>query len=188
MPEVMLDIKNIYKNFGDLHVLKGVSTTVDKGEVVVIIGVSGSGKSTFLRCMNLLEEPTYGEVWMEGKLMTPVDPYLREEVIRASNTFRRLTESGMDEDAAIAKIKDEDLLKEKHPRTEGPEYNALIKKIYDENHIDINLGRQKMGMVFQNFNLFNNKTVKENITLAPIKIGKQRLKDAKKRGKSAIPS
>ncbi|MBR4394369.1 MAG: amino acid ABC transporter ATP-binding protein, partial [Oscillospiraceae bacterium] len=66
----MLDIKNIYKNFGDLHVLKGVSTTVDKGEVVVIIGVSGSGKSTFLRCMNLLEEPTYGEVWMEGKLMT----------------------------------------------------------------------------------------------------------------------
>ena len=182
MPEVMLDIKNIYKNFGDLHVLKGVSTTVDKGEVVVIIGVSGSGKSTFLRCMNLLEEPTYGEVWMEGKLMTPVDPYLREEVIRASNTFRGLTESGMDEDAAIAKIKDEDLLKEKHPRTEGPEYNALIKKIYDENHIDINLGRQKMGMVFQNFNLFNNKTVKENITLAPIKIGKQRLKDAKKRG------
>lgn len=184
MPEVMLDIKNIYKNFGDLHVLKGVSTTVDKGEVVVIIGVSGSGKSTFLRCMNLLEEPTFGEVWMEGRLMTPVDPYLRKETICASQTFKKLIAGGMDEDAAIQKIKDEDLLKEKHPRTEGAEYQALMKKIYDENHIDINLGRQKMGMVFQNFNLFNNKTVKENITLAPIKIGKQRLKDAKKRGET----
>ncbi|MBR0159904.1 MAG: amino acid ABC transporter ATP-binding protein [Oscillospiraceae bacterium] len=178
----MLDIKNIYKNFGDLQVLKGVSTTVNKGEVVAIIGVSGSGKSTFLRCMNLLEEPTFGEVWMEGKLMTPVDPYLRKEVICASRTYKTLIAGGMEREAAIQKIKEEDLLKEKHPRAEGPEYQAIMKKIYDENHIDINLGRQKMGMVFQNFNLFNNKSVKENITLAPIKIGKQRLKDAKKRG------
>ena len=178
----MLDIKNIYKNFGDLEVLKGVSTSVEKGEVVVIIGVSGSGKSTLLRCMNLLEEPTYGEVWMEGRLMTPVDPYLHEDVIRASKTFHKLVDGGLSDEEAIHKIKADDLLKEKHPKTEGPEYAALMKKIYDENHIDINLGRQKMGMVFQTFNLFNNKTVKENITLAPVKIGKQRLKDAKKRG------
>ena len=170
----MLDIKNIYKNFGDLQVLKGVSTHVEKGEVVVIIGVSGSGKSTLLRCMNLLEEPTFGEVWMEGRLMTPPDPYLHQ----------KLLSEGLDDDAAIKKIKDEDLLKERHPRVEGKEYAALLKKIYDENGIDINLGRQKMGMVFQNFNLFNNKTVLENITLAPIKIGKQRLKDAKKRGET----
>ena len=181
----MLDIKNIYKNFGDLHVLKGVSTHVEKGEVIVIIGVSGSGKSTLLRCMNLLEEPTFGEVWMEGRLMTPPDPYLHFDVIRASRTYKKLVESGLDDAEAIKKIKDEDLLKEKHPRTEGPEYAALLKKIYDENGIDINLGRQKMGMVFQNFNLFNNKTVLENITLAPIKIGKQRLKDAKKRGEAS---
>ena len=180
----MLDIKNIYKNFGDLQVLKGVSTTVEKGEVVVIIGVSGSGKSTLLRCMNLLEEPTYGEVWMEGKLMTPVDPYLHFDVLRASKTYKGLVAGGMSDEEAIHKIKEDDLLKEKHPKTEGPEYAALMKKIYDENHIDINLGRQKMGMVFQNFNLFNNKTVEENITLAPIKIGKQRLKDAKKRGEA----
>ena len=180
----MLDIKNIYKNFGDLHVLKGVSTHVEKGEVVVIIGVSGSGKSTLLRCMNLLEEPTYGEVWMEGRLMTPPDPYLHWDVIRSSKTYKKLLESGLDDAAAIQKIKDEDLLKEKHPKTEGPEYAALLKKIYDDYGIDINLGRQKMGMVFQNFNLFNNKTVLENITLAPIKIGKQRLKDAKKRGET----
>lgn len=182
MPEVMLDIKNIYKNFGDLHVLKGVSTTVEKGEVVVIIGVSGSGKSTLLRCMNLLEEPTFGEVWMEGKLMTPVDPYLHYDVLRASKTYKSLVAGGMQDEEAIRRIKEEDLLKEKHPKVEGPEYAALMKKIYDESHIDINLGRQKMGMVFQNFNLFNNKTVKENITLAPVKIGKQRLKEAKKRG------
>ena len=180
----MLDIQNIYKNFGDLQVLKGVSTHVEKGEVIVIIGVSGSGKSTLLRCMNLLEEPTFGEVWMEGKLMTPPDPYLHFDVIRASKTYQKLVESGLSDDEAIRKIKDEDLLKEKHPKTEGPTYAALLKKIYDENGIDINLGRQKMGMVFQNFNLFNNKTVLENITLAPIKIGKQRLKDAKKRGET----
>ena len=179
----MLDIKNIYKNFGDNHVLKGVSTTIEKGEVLTIIGVSGSGKSTLLRCMNLLEEPTFGEVWMEGRLMTPVDPYLHYDVIRASNTYKGLIGSGIGDTEAIAKIKAEDLLKERHHgRAEGPEYAALMKQIYDANHIDINLGRQKMGMVFQNFNLFNNKTVKENITLAPIKIGKQRLKDAKKRG------
>ncbi len=178
----MLDIKNIYKNFGDLHVLKGVSTTVEKGEVVVIIGVSGSGKSTLLRCMNLLEEPTYGEVWMEGRLMTPVDPYLHFDVLRASNTYKKLVSGGLSDEEAIHKIKEDDLLKEKHPRTEGAEYAALMKKIYDESHIDINLGRQKMGMVFQSFNLFNNKSVKDNITLAPIKIGKQRLKEAKKRG------
>ena len=164
--------------------LKGVSTHVEKGEVIVIIGVSGSGKSTLLRCMNLLEEPTFGEVWMEGKLMTPPDPYLHFDVIRASKTYQKLVESGLSDDEAIHKIKDEDLLKEKHPKTEGPAYAALLKKIYDENGIDINLGRQKMGMVFQNFNLFNNKTVLENITLAPIKIGKQRLKDAKKRGET----
>ena len=181
----MLDIKNIYKNFGDLQVLKGVSTHVEKGEVVVIIGVSGSGKSTLLRCMNLLEEPTFGEVWMEGKLMTPPDPYLHFDVIRASKTYKKLVESGLPDDEAIKKIKDDDLLKEKHPKTEGPEYAALLKKISGENGIEINLGRQKMGMVFQNFNLFNNKTVLENITLAPIKIGKQRLKEAKKHGGSA---
>ena len=178
----MLEVNGIYKNFGDLQVLKGVHLNVEKGEVVSIIGVSGSGKSTLLRCMNLLEEPTFGEVWMEGRLMTPVDPYLHEDVIRASNTFKRLTEGGMSDEEAIHKIKAEDLLKEKRKGAEGAEYTALMKKIYDENHIDINLGRQKMGMVFQNFNLFNNKTVQENITLAPIKIGKKRIKDAKKRG------
>ena len=166
----MLNIKGVYKNFGKLEVLKGVSTEIAEGEVVSIIGASGSGKSTLLRCMNLLEFPTFGEVWMEGKLLTPVDPYLHPEVIAASKTFKKLVAEGMDEDAAIAKIKAEDLLNEKFSAAEGKEYKAAIKKIYEENHIDINLARQKMGMVFQQFNLFNNKTVLENLTLAPVKL------------------
>lgn len=62
----MIDIKNLHKNFEDLEVLKGVSTTIEKGERVVIIGPSGSGKSTFLRCLNLLEEPTDGHILFEG--------------------------------------------------------------------------------------------------------------------------
>ena len=166
----MLNINNIYKNFGELKVLKGVSTEIKSGEVVSIIGASGSGKSTPLRCMNLLETPTFGEVWMNGKLLTPVDPYLHEEVIKASNTFKKLVAEGMSEGAAVAKIKEEDLLNEKFSIAEGKEYKAAIKKIFKENHVDINVARQNMGMVFQQFNLFNNKTVIKNIMLAPVKI------------------
>ena len=166
----MLSINGIYKKFGKLEVLKGVSTEIAEGEVVSIIGASGSGKSTLLRCMNLLETPTFGEVWMEGKLLTPVDPYLHPEVIRASKTFKKLVSEGVSEEEAIAKIKEEDLLNEKFSAAEGKEYKAAIKKIYSDNHLDINLARQKMGMVFQQFNLFNNKTVLQNLTLAPVKL------------------
>ena len=76
----MISVKNIFKNFGDLQVLKGVSCEIEKGEKIVIIGPSGSGKSTFLRCMNLLENPTYGEVWVDNDLVTPVDPYLHFDI------------------------------------------------------------------------------------------------------------
>ncbi len=176
----MLNINNIYKNFGKLEVLKGVSTQIKEGEVVALIGASGSGKSTLLRCMNLLETPTFGEVWMDGKLLTPVDPYLHPEVIEASNTYKKLVKLGMEPEEAIAKIKSEDLLKEKYASAEGKEYKKAMKKIYNENHIDINLARQDMGMVFQQFNLFNNKTVLENITLAPMKTrAKQMIKEGK---------
>lgn len=177
----MLDVKNIYKNFGDLKVLEGVSTQIAEGEVVAIIGASGSGKSTLLRCMNLLETPTFGEVWMDGKLLTPVDPYLHPEVIMASNTYKKLIAAGMSSADAIAKIESEDLINEKFSTAEGKEYRAALKKIYDENHIDINLARQDMGMVFQQFNLFNNKSVLENVTLAPMKT---RAKQMIKAGKS----
>ena len=169
----MLEVKNIYKNFGSLKVLKGVTTNVEKGEVVSIIGVSGSGKSTLLRCMNLLETPTFGEVWMEGKLLTPVDPYLHPEVIESSNTYAKLIAEGLSPEEATHKIRTEDLLKEKHS-AEGPAYRSQMKQIYAENHQDINEARRKMSMVFQQFNLFNNKTVLDNIMLAPVETAKYR--------------
>lgn len=169
----MISIRNIYKYFGDLHVLNGVSCEIQKGEVVAIVGPSGSGKSTLLRCMNLLEHPTYGEVWIDGKLLTPVDPYLHFDVIELGDTYKELfaREKGtMPDDELRLKIiydiKRNDLLK-KH---EGREFDALTQKIYRENFIDTNLARRKMGMVFQHFNLFNNYTVLQNMTLAPVSL------------------
>lgn len=108
---MMLDIQDLHKTFGSNQVLKGITTTIDQGEVVVVIGPSGSGKSTFLRCLNLLEVPTSGKIFFEGIDIT--DPK-----------------------------------------------NDLYKM------------REKMGMVFQNFNLFPNMTVLENITLSPTKVKK----------------
>ena len=169
----MISVRNIYKYFGDLHVLNGVSCEIQKGEVVAIVGPSGSGKSTLLRCMNLLEHPTYGEVWIDGKLLTPVDPYLHFDVIELGDTYKELfaREKGtMPDDELRLKIiydiKRNDLLK-KH---EGREFDALTKKIYRENFIDTNLARRKMGMVFQHFNLFNSYTVLQNMTLAPVSL------------------
>lgn len=160
----MIAVKNLYKNFGKTSVLKAVSTTVEKGEKVVIIGPSGSGKSTLLRCMNLLEEPTYGEVWVDGKLITPVDPYLHPDLIALSSTCRRLCAEGMTEEDAVARIKREDLLR----KFEGAAFRKAVRSRYKENYLDINLVRRKIGMVFQHFNLFNNKTVLDNMTLAPV--------------------
>lgn len=180
----MISVNNIYKNFGDVSVLRGVSCEIERGERVVIIGPSGSGKSTLLRCMNLLETPTYGEIWLDGKLITEPDPYLHFDVIRASKTYHSLfsawkaentslSDSQADE-AVIHRIKAEDLLK-KH---EGKEYEALMKKIYADNYLDINLARRKMGMVFQHFNLFANLTVMQNLTLAPTQLKLQTKEEA----------
>ena len=66
----MINVNNLHKYFGENEVLKGIDETINKGEVVVVIGPSGSGKSTFLRCLNLLEEPTDGEIIFEGKNIT----------------------------------------------------------------------------------------------------------------------
>jgi len=113
----VIRVDNLHKRFGNLEVLKGVSLEVKKGEVLVIIGPSGSGKSTILRCINLLEEPTKGDIYIEGE------------------------------------------------------------KINDKK-ADINKIRQKVGMVFQHFNLFPNMTSIDNITLAPIKVKKMDKKTA----------
>ena len=126
----MISVKNLYKSFGDLNVLNGVSLDIEQGEKVVIVGPSGSGKSTLLRCMNLLAVPEKGEVWLDGQLLTAVDVSLHE---------------GLD--------------------------NKKEKRIFEkQNRLDINLGRAKMGMVFQHFNLFNNLTVMGNMILVPVEL------------------
>ena len=160
----MISVRNIYKSFGDLKVLNGVSTEIEQGEKVVIIGPSGSGKSTLLRCMNLLEAPTFGEVWVEDDLLTPVDPYLHPDIIRLSKTYESLIMRDFNDEDAINEIKEKDLLK----RKEGKAYKQAIQAFEEQYKIDINLARQQMGMVFQHFNLFNNLTVMQNMTLAPV--------------------
>ena len=69
----MIEVTNLEKSFGDLHILKGITTTIEKGERVVIIGPSGSGKSTFLRCLNRLEEPSAGTITFEGRDLTAMN-------------------------------------------------------------------------------------------------------------------
>ena len=168
----MIDAKNIYKDFGKNRILKGVSLYVEKGEKVVIVGPSGSGKSTLLRCLNLLEAVTFGEVWLDGKLLTPVDPYLHFDIIRKSKTYAELmatqpanlTDEQKDEQV-IAQIKRDDLLN----RFEGKQFSAAVKECYNANKQDINIARRSMGMVFQSFNLFNNMTVMDNMIYAPVK-------------------
>ena len=120
----MIKTVDLHKSYGELHVLKGVNQTIEKGEVVSIIGPSGGGKSTFLRCLNLLEKPESGKIYFEGDEITG------------------------------------NLTKEE---------KQLIKegKLPKPGKVNIDLHRQKMGMVFQHFNVFPHLTVAQNITLAP---------------------
>ena len=117
--DVLIKVEGLKKSFGSNEVLKGIDAEIHKGDVMVVIGASGSGKSTFLRCLNLLEEPTDGKIIVDG-----VD-------------------------------------------------------INDKN-IDINLHRRKMGMVFQQFNLFPHMTVLKNMTLGPVKLLKKSKEEAAK--------
>ncbi len=116
----MIDVINLRKSFGDMEVLKGIDITINKGDIVAVIGPSGSGKSTFLRCLNCMEDPTGGSIVFNG-----VD---------------------------IADMS-----------------------------VDINVHRRHMGMVFQHFNLFNNKTVLQNIMMAPVYLRCQDLKKVKRK-------
>ena len=117
---VILEVKEPHKSVDGHEVLKGISTTIKKGDVLALIGPSGCGKSTFLRSLNLLEIPTAGHVLFEGTDLT--DP-----------------------------------------------------------SVDINHVREKIGMVFQQFNLFPNMTILENIMLAPVKLGKMAKEEANTR-------
>ena len=190
----MIEVKNLYKTFdGKKMVLNAISYNVNKGEKIVIVGPSGGGKSTFLRSLNLLEAPTFGEIWVEGKLITPVDPYLHEDVITLSKTYAKLYDAEIEQNpsqdadalrtALIARIKKEDLLNEKN---EGKAYRAKMKEIYEQNNLKIDLARQKMGMVFQHFNLFPHMTVLENITFAPVKLKKMSPEEAKEKAMALL--
>ena len=181
----MIEVKNLYKNFGSLKVLKGVSLEVNNGEVISIIGPSGSGKSTLLRSINLLEKPTYGEIWVDGRMITPPDPYLHFDVIRASNTYKRMMSEGNWSDAAlIAEIKQKDLLKNR----EGGAYSALMRKIRKDNFENTYDVRKKIGMVFQHFNLFPHMTVLENMIYAPTTVRKLSKDEAVEKAKKLLDS
>ena len=168
----MITVKNIHKKFGKHLVLNGISCEIKKGEKVVIIGPSGSGKSTFLRCLNLLETPTSGELWFEGNLITAIDVYEHPEVIKLSNTYKKLygmlSESG--ETDAEQMVVDQIIKNRALKKREGKEFNKALKAIYKENYQEENTTRRKMGMVFQQFNLFNNLTVMQNLILAPVQL------------------
>ena len=125
----MININNLYKNFHNLQVLKGVSLSVKPQEKVVIIGSSGSGKSTLLRCINLLEKPTFGEIYVQDKLLTPVDPYLHEDIIKKSNTFKKLMKELNDEKQVIKLIKEKGKITEFNPLKN---INTIIKNMFDE--------------------------------------------------------
>ena len=178
----MINVKNIYKNYGALNVLKGVSCEIKDGEKVAIIGPSGSGKSTLLRCMNLLEEPTLGEIWLDDDLLTGTDPYLHEDIIKTSYTYQSMIKKGVNEEEALAKICQEHSLK----KVEGRAFSEAKKNYAKKNGININTARQKMGMVFQHFNLFNNMTVLQNLTLAPVQLKLQTKEEATEKAMSLL--
>lgn len=174
----IIDIKNVNKHFKNNEVLKGVNLSIKKGEKIVIIGASGSGKSTLLRCINRLEEPTYGEVYFNDKLISEIDPYEHDDIIKNSKTYSKVLSNSVDEKEALDMIKKDHLLKKVK---EGKAYKESIKKFLNDNYMDITVARSKIGMVFQHFNLFNNLTVLENLILAPVELKLMNKEDATKK-------
>ena len=157
----LLEVKNLHKSFGKLDVLQGVTTDFYKGDVVAIIGPSGCGKSTFLRCLNFLEKPTAGEILFDGQCI-----YKNERVYLKRQ---------MKELLALKKIGMFSPEKQEEYANLQADYNALrlVEKQIEKDTLNkVNLHRQKIGMVFQQFNLFPHLTVLKNITLAPVKLKK----------------
>ena len=181
--DTVIKVTGLQKHFGQLQVLKGIDTEIHKGEVIVVIGPSGSGKSTFLRCMNLLETPTSGEIWFEDKLVNEIDPYEHDEVIKLSKTYKKLYEMlSASGETDVEQMVIEQIIKNRAlKKREGKEFNKALSKIAKESYQNVNETRRKMGMVFQQFNLFNNLTVMQNLTLAPVQLKLKTKEEAKEK-------
>ncbi len=169
----IISVKNLYKKFGDLEVLKGVDVDIQKGDVVAIIGPSGCGKSTFLRCLNLLEKPSAGEIEFKGSLIFKNERvYLKRQLKDLAHEYKALKSAKKQEELAALEGRIESL---------RAEYLALRKeekRLEKQVAKQANEHRQKIGMVFQQFNLFPHLTVLENITLAPVKLKKMTKEEA----------
>ena len=142
-----------------MNVLQGITTDIQKGDVVAIIGPSGCGKSTFLRCLNLLETPNAGQILLENEYVFKNERVYLKRQLKA---MKQAKKNGEPFDAEAFNALTE-------------EYTALRqaeKEIEKTVFKNINQHRQKIGMVFQQFNLFPHLTVLKNITLAPVKLKK----------------
>ncbi len=171
---ILLEVKALFKQFGDKKVLKGVDLEVKKGDVIAIIGPSGCGKSTFLRCLNLLETPSGGEIiFNDEHVFKLYSSYAKEEINNLKAVIREKKKKGENFVELNGQL---DELKKIY-LTQKQEEKIVGKKI----NKSINIHRQKIGMVFQQFNLFPNLTVMQNITLAPVKLKKMTQQEAEQK-------
>ena len=162
----ILAVRDLQKKFQKLEVLKGVDLDVHQGDVVAIIGPSGCGKSTFLRCLNFLENPTSGQISFKNEVI-----YKNER-----RALRKKMKAMKAQDKKAVKTAEYQALLEEYTSIRAEE--KAIEKALNKN---INLHRQKVGMVFQQFNLFPHLTVLKNITLAPMKLKKVPQEEAEKK-------
>ena len=164
--EALLSVKNLCKSFGKLKVLQGVTLDIHQGDVVAIIGPSGCGKSTFLRCLNFLEDPTSGQITYKNEVIFKNERRALKKQMKA------------------LKAQDKKAVKTAEYQAIFEEYTSLReeeKAIEKQLAQYINIHRQKVGMVFQQFNLFPHLTVLKNITLAPMKLKKVPAAEAEKK-------
>lgn len=155
----LLSVKNLHKSFGSLDVLQGVNLDVKQGDIIAIIGPSGCGKSTFLRCLNLLETPTSGEILFKGEYIYKNERVYLKRQLKELTALKK--QNRFDENAKETY----EIIQAQYEKLRFEE-----KSIEKQLNKSINLHRQKIGMVFQQFNLFPHLTVMKNITLAPMKL------------------
>lgn len=170
----LLSVKDLCKQFDDHKVLKGIDVEIKKGDVIAVIGPSGCGKSTFLRCLNLLEVPTSGEIIFDGEHVFKLYSIKAKEEIK---DIKVCIKKSKNDSQKFCELNDRLKLLEKSYSEQRKE-EKIIKSTVDKS---INIHRQKIGMVFQQFNLFPNLTVMQNITLAPVKLKKMTQEVAEKK-------